>query len=93
MIYFDSAATTFQKPPAVAAAVWDALATMSSPGRGSYAAAARAAGHALLFVLCSLPSGVLRLELLHEFHQLLHAFYWHSIVNAGSHTTYAAMSF
>ena len=43
MIYFDSAATTFQKPPAVAAAVWDALATMSSPGRGSYAAAARAA--------------------------------------------------
>ena len=43
MIYFDSAATTFPKPPAVAAAVWDALATMSSPGRGSYAAAARAA--------------------------------------------------
>lgn len=43
MIYFDSAATTFQKPPAVAAAMWDALATMSSPGRGGYAAAARAA--------------------------------------------------
>lgn len=43
MIYFDSAATTFQKPPAVAAAMWDALATMSSPGRGGYTAAVRAA--------------------------------------------------
>ena len=43
MIYFDSAATTFQKPPAVAAAMLEALASMSSPGRGGYPAAARAA--------------------------------------------------
>lgn len=43
MIYFDSAATSFQKPPAVAAAMLEALASMSSPGRGSYPAAARAA--------------------------------------------------
>jgi len=43
MIYFDSAATTFQKPPSVAAAMWEALASMSSPGRGGYPAAARAA--------------------------------------------------
>ena len=34
MIYFDSAATTFQKPPAVVAAMQNALMTMSSPGRG-----------------------------------------------------------
>ena len=43
MIYFDSAATTFQKPRSVAAAMEDALATMSSPGRGGYRAAMRAA--------------------------------------------------
>lgn len=43
MIYFDSAATTFQKPPQVAAAVMEALSTMSSPGRGGYPAAMRAA--------------------------------------------------
>lgn len=43
MIYFDSAATTFQKPAGVAAAMWDALATMSSPGRGGHPAAMRAA--------------------------------------------------
>lgn len=43
MIYFDSAATTFQKPPAVEEAVLDALHTMSSPGRGGYPAAMRAA--------------------------------------------------
>lgn len=43
MIYFDSAATTFQKPAAVAAAMRDALHTMSSPGRGGYPAAMRAA--------------------------------------------------
>lgn len=43
MIYFDSAATSFQKPPAVAAAMLEALASMSSPGRGGYPAAARAA--------------------------------------------------
>lgn len=43
MIYFDSAATSFQKPATVAAAVAEAMATMSSPGRGGYAAAIRAA--------------------------------------------------
>nr|WP_325229240.1 aminotransferase class V-fold PLP-dependent enzyme [uncultured Oscillibacter sp.] len=43
MIYFDSAATSFQKPASVAAAMWEALASMSSPGRGGYPAAARAA--------------------------------------------------
>ncbi|MBQ7778483.1 MAG: aminotransferase class V-fold PLP-dependent enzyme [Oscillibacter sp.] len=43
MIYFDSAATTFQKPPAVASAMMTALHTMSSPGRGGYGAAMRAA--------------------------------------------------
>ena len=43
MIYLDSAATTFQKPPAVAAAMQDALQTMSSPGRGGYPAAMGAA--------------------------------------------------
>jgi len=43
MIYFDSAATSFQKPAAVAAAMLEALAAMSSPGRGGYPAAARAA--------------------------------------------------
>lgn len=43
MIYFDSAATTFQKPRSVAAAMRGALSTMSSPGRGGYGAAMRAA--------------------------------------------------
>lgn len=43
MIYLDSAATTFQKPPEVAAAVQTAMETMSSPGRGGYAAAMEAA--------------------------------------------------
>ena len=43
MIYLDSAATTFQKPPSVARAVGDALATMSSPGRGGHPLAMRAA--------------------------------------------------
>ena len=43
MIYFDSAATTFQKPRSVAVAMENALATMSSPGRGGYGAAMRAA--------------------------------------------------
>ena len=33
MIYLDSAATTFQKPPAVETAMVDALRTMSSPGQ------------------------------------------------------------
>lgn len=43
MIYLDSAATTFQKPPAVEAAMVEALRTMSSPGRGGYPAALAAA--------------------------------------------------
>ncbi len=36
MIYFDSAATTFQKPASVAAAMQNAMRTMSSPGRGGH---------------------------------------------------------
>lgn len=43
MIYLDCAATTFQKPPAVAAAMETALRTMSSPGRGGHQAAMLAA--------------------------------------------------
>ena len=43
MIYFDSSATTFQKPPEVAAAMAEALETMSSPGRGGYENAMKAA--------------------------------------------------
>lgn len=46
MIYLDSAATTFQKPASVAAAIWEALASMSSPGRGGYSAAEQAANTA-----------------------------------------------
>ena len=43
MIYLDSAATTFQKPRSVVDAMAEAMATMSSPGRGGYPAAMRAA--------------------------------------------------
>lgn len=43
MIYLDSAATTFQKPPAVGRAMTEALASMSSPGRGWHPLAMRAA--------------------------------------------------
>ena len=39
MIYLDSAATTFQKPTSVSYAMQRAMRTMSSPGRGGYAAA------------------------------------------------------
>lgn len=42
MIYFDSAATTFQKPVSVRRAVWKAMEEASSPGRGGYRSAARA---------------------------------------------------
>lgn len=42
MIYFDSAATTLRKPPAVSRAVRYAMATMASPGRGDHGPAARA---------------------------------------------------
>ena len=43
MIYFDSAATTLQKPEAVSRAVADAIQSMTTPGRGDYPAARRAA--------------------------------------------------
>ena len=43
MIYLDSAATTFQKPSAVEAAMVEALRAMSTPGRGGYPAAMAAA--------------------------------------------------
>ncbi len=42
MIYLDSAATSFQKPSQVRAAMQRALKTMSSPGRGGYRSAALA---------------------------------------------------
>ena len=48
MIYFDSAATTFQKPAAVREAVTRAMDTLSSPGRGGYAPAQAAAETAFL---------------------------------------------
>ena len=52
MIYFDSAATTLQKPAAVAQAVAKAINTVTTPGRGDHPAARQAEGieHAL-FVL------------------------------------------
>ena len=40
MIYFDSAATTLQKPYTVVQAVSTALTSLASPGRGGYPAAA-----------------------------------------------------
>ena len=43
MIYLDAAATTFQKPPEVAAAVQAAMARCASVGRGGYGAAMAAA--------------------------------------------------
>lgn len=43
MIYLDSAATTFQKPKTVPAAMTAAMRTMGSPGRGGYPAAMAAA--------------------------------------------------
>ena len=43
MIYLDSAATTLQKPPAVARAAAAAMGRMASPGRGGYPAAMAAA--------------------------------------------------
>lgn len=47
MIYLDSAATSFQKPAAVEKAMEKALHEMSSPGRGGYPAAMKAAETAL----------------------------------------------
>ena len=43
MIYLDSAATSFQKPPQVYRAVENALREAASPGRGAYGAAMKAA--------------------------------------------------
>ena len=43
MIFFDSAATSFQKPPEVRHSVLRAMEQCSSPGRGAYAAATAAA--------------------------------------------------
>lgn len=54
MIYLDSAATTFQKPPSVRAAMLRAMQTMSSPGRGGYASAR--AAEELLFRTRSLAA-------------------------------------
>lgn len=42
MIYFDSAATTFQKPPQVRRAMGKAMECCASPGRGGYVQARRA---------------------------------------------------
>ena len=47
MIWLDSAATSFQKPPEVKEAVLSAMERMSTPGRGAYPAAALAAETAL----------------------------------------------
>ena len=43
MVYFDSAATTLQKPRAVASAVAKAIGTMTTPGRGEHPASRLAA--------------------------------------------------
>lgn len=43
MIYLDSGATSMRKPPAVAAAMADALRRCANPGRGGYSAAMEAA--------------------------------------------------
>ncbi len=43
MIYLDSGATSFRKPPAVYRAVEKAMASCASPGRGGYSAAMEAA--------------------------------------------------
>ena len=54
MIYFDSAATTLQKPKSVAEAVSAAVRSMTTPGRGDYPASRLAAKK--LFELRSLAS-------------------------------------
>ena len=47
MIYLDNGATSFHKPPGVAAAMKRALETCANPGRGGYPAAMEAAGQVL----------------------------------------------
>lgn len=60
MIYLDSAATTLQKPPAVAAASAKAIQTMASPGRGGHRPAMDAADTA--FQCRLLAGGLLGVE-------------------------------
>ena len=57
MIYFDSAATTFQKPPGVRKAVERAMQTMSSPGRGGYSQA-RAAEEMIILEFLSMKAAL-----------------------------------
>ena len=64
MIYLDSAATTLQKPPMVARAVFSAMSRMASPGRGGYPAAMAAANTILpvgrppqICFMCRSPTG------------------------------------
>ena len=68
MIYLDAAATTLQKPPTVAKAVEEAVRMLSSPGRGGYASAQKAADIAFS---C-------RMELAELFHlqNPIHQCYW-----------------
>ncbi|MBR4579515.1 MAG: aminotransferase class V-fold PLP-dependent enzyme [Oscillospiraceae bacterium] len=47
MIYLDSAATSLLKPPSVASAVYRAIQSCATPGRGTHAAAMRASDVAL----------------------------------------------
>ncbi|MDE7218425.1 MAG: aminotransferase class V-fold PLP-dependent enzyme [Oscillospiraceae bacterium] len=56
MIYFDSAATTLQKPASVPAAVADAIHTMTTPGRGDHPAARLAAD---LMLRCRMEAAAL----------------------------------
>ncbi len=56
MIYFDAAATTWQKPPGIRRAVVKAMEQMASPGRGGYAQAQ--AADALLFD-CRVEAGTI----------------------------------
>ena len=71
MIYLDSAATTFQKPPSVAAAMAEAMATMSSPGRGGHRAALLASQILAMSVWDLASDAGLRKEIQEEFAQNL----------------------
>ena len=56
MYYFDSAATTLQKPASVPVAVADAIRTMTTPGRGDHPAARKAAD---LMLRCRMEAAAL----------------------------------
>ncbi|MDE7054866.1 MAG: aminotransferase class V-fold PLP-dependent enzyme, partial [Oscillospiraceae bacterium] len=56
MIYFDSAATTLQKPASVPTAVADAISHMTTPGRGDHPAARMAAD---LMLRCRMEAAAL----------------------------------